>query len=124
MATTISELRDHLSLVFHRFLEARPGMKKIDITINENKITAFDPFNKNHPATQQIPDEKIYLYGEQINVQPYILPHHSKIEKREYDFYATAEGYIKSQGFYLYRENRLLIYGTWWGLHKAQMRIS
>lgn len=25
----------------------------------------------------------------------------------------------KSQGFYLYRENRLLIYGTWWGLHKA-----
>jgi hypothetical protein len=33
--------------------------------------------------------------------------------------YATEEGYVKSQGFYLYRENRIIIYGTWWGLHKA-----
>lgn len=119
MSTVISDLGDHLSLVFHRFLEARPGTSKIGIRINGRDIKPFDPFNKAHPATQQIPDEKINLYGDSIVVQPFILPHHSKIGRNDYDFYATTEGYIKSQGFYLYRENRLLIYGTWWGLHKA-----
>lgn len=119
MSSTISDLGNHLSLVFHRFLEQRPGIHKINITVNGRRIMPFDPFNRNHPATQQIPEEKITLYGETIVVQPFILPHHSKIERNEYDFYATVEGYIKSQGFYLYRENRLLIYGTWWGLHKA-----
>ncbi len=119
MSTVISDLGDHLSLVFHRFLEARPGTSKIGISINERDIKPFDPFNKSHPATQQIPDEKINLYGDSVVVQPFILPHHSKIGRNDYDFYATTEGYIKSQGFYLYRENRLLIYGTWWGLHKA-----
>jgi len=47
------------------------------------------------------------------------LPHHSKVNQQEWEFYATEDGYIKSQGFYLYRANRLIIYGTWWGLHRA-----
>ena len=59
------------------------------------------------------------IYDSVINVQPYILPHHSKVSQKEYELYATEEGYIKSQGFYLYRGNRILIYGTWWGLHKT-----
>lgn len=119
MAVTIAELGNHLALVFHRFLESRPGISKINIYVNQRKVDPFDPFNKSHPATQQIPDEVLHLYGEQVLVQPFILPHHSKISADDYDYYGTAEGYIKSQGFYLYRENRLLIYGTWWGLHKA-----
>ncbi|WP_458783869.1 ATP-binding protein [Vallitalea sediminicola] len=115
----ITELREHIALVFHRFLEARPGMQKLEISINNIVVEPFDPFNRSHPATQQIPDEIIFLHDEQIIIQPYILPHHSKIAQNDYEYYATKEGYIRSQGFYLYRENRLLIYGTWWGLHQA-----
>jgi hypothetical protein len=48
-----------------------------------------------------------------------VLPHHSKVSSQEWERYATEDGYIKSQGFYLYRANRLLIYGTWWGMHRA-----
>lgn len=118
-AKKIIELREHLALVFHRFLESRPGAKKVKIRINNILLKPFDPFNKAHPSTQQIPLEKIKFYDEQIEIQPFILPHHSKISQQEYEYYATNEGYIKSQGFYLYRANRLLIYGTWWGLHKA-----
>lgn len=119
ISNKIIELRKHISLVFHRYLEKKPGYEKLSIMINNIKIEPFDPFNVLHPATQQIPDEKITNYGQKILVQPFILPHHSKITKEDYDYYATAEGYIKSQGFYLYRQNRLLIYGTWWGLHRA-----
>ncbi|KZS47063.1 hypothetical protein AWU65_14575 [Paenibacillus glucanolyticus] len=118
-SSEIDRLRKHLSLVFHRFLEGAIVGRSLTITINNNKLKAFNPFNINHPATQQISGEKIKINDLTINIQPFILPHHSKVSQQEYEQYATEEGYTKSQGFYLYRANRLLIHGTWWGLHRA-----
>lgn len=115
----ITILRKHLSLVFHRFLEGADRFKQIAITVNSNPVKAFNPFNVNHPATQQLAVEKIKIHDSTISIQPFILPHHSKLSQQEYEQYATEDGYTKSQGFYLYRANRLLIYGTWWGLHRA-----
>lgn len=116
----IDKLRKHLSLVFHRYLEGSVKGKKLKIIVNNSELIAFNPFNINHPATQELSIEKIKIYGKMINIQPFILPHHSKVCQQEYERYATEEGYTKSQGFYLYRENRLLIYGTWWGLHRIK----
>jgi hypothetical protein len=118
IAAAIDKLRKHLALVFHRYLEGVDKFKALKILINENPLIPFNPFNSNHPATQQIATEKIKIYGSTYSIQPYILPHHSKLSQQEYELYATEDGYIKSQGFYLYRENRILIYGTWWGMHK------
>jgi hypothetical protein len=115
----IHNLRRHLALVFHRFMETAERFNTLKISVNNNPVQPFNPFNANHPATQQIADEKIKLFGSTIVIQPFILPHHSKLSPHDYEQYATEEGYVKSQGFYLYRANRLLIHGTWWGLHKA-----
>ncbi|MDW0111136.1 ATP-binding protein [Sporosarcina aquimarina] len=115
----LSELRSHLSLVFHNFLEGKvSGRKKINVAVNQVDLEPFNPFNPNNKATQEFQIEKIFHDGSEIIVQPYILPHHSKMSPEEFDLYATEDGYTKSQGFYLYREHRLLIHGTWWGLHK------
>lgn len=114
LSENIIRLRNHLALVFHRFLEK----KKLNIYFNDNKIIAFNPFNIKNSATQELPEEKIKIGENIITIQPYILPHHSKLSKEEYENFATDDGYLKSQGFYLYRANRLLIYGTWFGLHK------
>jgi len=114
----IDQMRKHLALVFHRFLEGA-DQKAIKIKINNNPVLPFNPFNLNHPATQQLHLEKIRIFNSEVSVQPFILPHHSKLSQKEYEYYATEEGYIKSQGFYLYRGNRILIYGTWWNLHKT-----
>ena len=114
----IDSLRDHISLTFHRFLEGGKGNKKIIVEINESVIHPFNPFNSESKVTQELPEEKIKLYGETIKIQPCILPHHSKVSQSDYKKYGTKEGYTKAQGFYLYRANRLLIHGTWLGLHK------
>ncbi|WCM62196.1 ATP-binding protein [Paenibacillus polymyxa] len=119
LSSVITNLRRHLSLVFHQFLEGGPKQKAINIQINNNPLVPFNPFNINHPATQQLTNEKLKIGKSTITVQPYILPHHSKLSQQEYEEYATDEGYTRSQGFYLYRSRRLLIYGTWWGLHRA-----
>jgi hypothetical protein len=113
-------LRDHLSLVFHCFIEGIvPGKRAMKISVNGQSLKPFNPFNPKHIATQQLMPEKIRYKNSDITVQPYILPHHSKLSQQEFDRYATKDGYTKSQGFYLYRAHRLLIHGTWWGMHRT-----
>lgn len=107
----------HLSLVFHRFLESK--FDRLKITFNNGNIEPFNPFNVEHGATQEKPKEVIHIHDSEITITPFVLPHHSKVSQQEWERYATEDGYIKSQGFYLYRAKRLLIYGTWWGMHKA-----
>ena len=107
----------HLSLVFHRFLEDK--FNRLKITFNNSDLKPFNPFNVEHNATQEKPEEVIHIHNSTITITPFILPHHSKVSQQEWDRYSTEDGYIKSQGFYLYRARRLLIYGTWWGMHKA-----
>ena len=118
-SNNIEKLRKHLSLVFHRFLEGSDSFTKLKISINNNLLKPFDPFNANNDATFRKSVEKIKIFDSTIEITPYILPHHSKVSHQEWEEYSTSDGYIKSQGFYLYRANRLLIHGTWWGLHKA-----
>ncbi len=113
----MDKVMKHLSLVFHRFLES--SFNRLKITFNNNEIEPFNPFNLSHSATQEKPEEVINIHDSQITITPFVLPHHSKVSQQEWDRYATEDGYIKSQGFYLYRAKRLLIYGTWWGMHKA-----
>ena len=42
-------------------------------------------------------------------MRAYTLPHYSKLEKNEYEVLGGEEGYVKNQGFYVYRNNRLII---------------
>lgn len=114
----IELLREHLSLVFHRFLEGSLKGQKILLSVNNNQLIPFNPFNEKNNATQVLPEQIIKFSNKKIIVTPYILPHHSKLSNIEFQKFATAEGYTKSQGFYLYRAGRLLIHGTWWGLNK------
>lgn len=120
LSIKISDLSNHLSLVFHRFLEGELRNQKVRIILNNQKIEPHNPFNINHPATLKIPADKLSIYDKAYSVTPFILPHHTRVSSEEWQKYETKEGYIKSQGFYLYREKRLLTYGTWWGLHKAK----
>lgn len=117
LSDELDKLRKHLSLTFHRFLE-RSGQKKLNILVNNLSLAPFNPFNTQNNATQELDEEKLRLDDGIVTIQPFILPHHSKTTQQEFDQFATDDGYTKSQGFYLYRGNRLLIYGTWWGLHK------
>jgi hypothetical protein len=110
-------VKKHLELVFHRYLAGETGkIKKVNILINGDELKPFDPFNKKNDATDWLSSETIEVYGRKIIIQPYILPHHSKMSKKEYDDYEGIGGYLKNQGFYIYRNARLLIHGTWFGI--------
>jgi len=109
----VEYLQKHLELVFHRFLK---GKNHIDIFINGYKLKPFDPFFTSHLATQELSEETVILNGERVKIKPYILPHYTKVSVKDYEYYGGVGGYLKNQGFYVYRNRRLLISGTWFRL--------
>lgn len=114
--TRIDEARAHLELVFHRYLSGEPGLRKLEMRLNNRPLQARDPFHSRHPATIIGPLETIKVGSQSIQIQTYTLPHHRKVTPDEWERLAGREGYLKNQGFYVYRERRLIIYGTWFGL--------
>lgn len=107
----------HLSLVFHRFLSGEvKGYPRISLTINGHPITAFDPFCRKNPATQVLPEEIVRIEGAEVRLQPYVLPHHSRLSASEYDYYQDRSDFISNQGGYVYRNGRLMAWGDWFRL--------
>lgn len=112
----VSEAQDYLSLVFHRFLSGEHGLKRISISVNGRSLEPIDPFNTKHKATQASPAETV-CRG--VTMQAFTLPHRSNYDSaNEYERYGLTGGYLKSQGVYLYRAKRLILYGTWFGIAK------
>ena len=104
-----SAVEEHLCLVFHRYME----QKKIAIYMNGNKLEPWDPFMKQSDGGQLVASES--LDKGQVNVKCYVLPHISKLSVEERKK-AKTEDWYKLQGFYIYRQNRLLLHGDWLGL--------
>lgn len=119
----ISEAEYHLRLVFHRFMEAA---KPLRILLNGRQLRPLDPFARKNPATIFDPEESLSVRGNIVMIQSHTLPHHKQMSKAEWDEIGGPEGHQKSQGFYLYRGNRLIIHGTWFGLcrHSEITKLS
>lgn len=113
----LTAVERHLSLVFHRFLSGDvKGRKRLSIRLNGGPVKAFDPFCLRNEATQILPTETVYVNNVAISMQPYILPHHSRLSQSEYDFYQTRSDFISNQGAYVYRNCRLMAWGDWFRL--------
>jgi hypothetical protein len=119
----LDEARRHLELVFHRFLAGEPGTPRVGILLNELPLKPFDPFHSRHPSTETSSSEVVQVGKHKVYVKAYTLPHHRNVSKADWEHYGGPDGYLKSQGFYLYREKRLIVHGTWFGLAR-QMELT
>lgn len=108
----IETAEDHLALVFHRIISE----DKVNIIINGRPIEPRDPFLENHKSTQRLREQSISIDDKQITLQPYILPHRSKLTKDDMRKVGGSDDLRTNQGFYIYRCKRLIIWGTWFRL--------
>lgn len=111
----MSETIDHLALIFHRFID-----KGLEIYVNNNLIEGRDPFLRKHQATQPLKEIPITTDGHQIRVRPFILPHINKLSNDDIKKVGGREDLKNNQGFYIYRNERLIIYGTWFRLYRKE----
>jgi len=110
----LEHVKKHLAMVFHRFIE----QNKINIYFQEVKIIAWNPFLENKSTTQIFPKEKIQ--NGNVEIEGFVLPHKSKITEEEYRIGEGAKGWNEQQGFYIYRNERLLLAGDWLGLFRKE----
>ena len=107
------DMSEHLTLVFHRFLA-----EKLRIYLNNLKLEPKDPFLLSNPNTQIKREIPVMLDEEKIKLKPFILPHISKLREEDLKKVGGKEKLKNEQGFYVYRNKRLIIWGTWFKLTK------
>jgi len=121
LSERLDQTRRHLALVFHRYLDIR-AEGHISIEINGLALAPVDPFLALHPSTiKQNPEpERITVHRSTVLVQAFTLPHISQLTQEEINKAGGREDLRREQGFYIYRNRRLIVWGTWFHLAKQE----
>lgn len=85
-------------------------------TKNKKKICGWNPFYlQENKDTAVVSEKEISFNGSKIVVNSYILPVYSNLSKVDQD-YMVGKGLIEQEGFYIYRNKRLIQEGGWMDL--------
>ncbi len=107
------QVKRHLALVFHKFIES----KRIKIFFQNDEIEPYNPFLLNLTPKPEMGQKE--SFGN-VEITYFILPHMSEIGKEDYEISGGSLGWFQEQGFYIYRADRLLVAGDWLGLEKKR----
>ena len=114
----VARVEAHLAMTFGRFLPGgrHTGARPLQIRINGAEVKAWDPFLQWHGSTLTRPIERLQVEGQAVTLQPFVLPPKRRLTNEEYQLAAGPHGWLEQQGFYVYRNNRLIVAGDWLGL--------
>ncbi len=115
----IDRVERHLSMTFHRYIESR----NLKLVINGLIVKPWDPFLSGHPAKPwHSPIAHWEVDG--ATVECHVLPHKDSLTNSEFEDAAGPDGWTSQQGFYVYRNERLLLAGSWLGLGRGRSWIK
>ena len=124
----ITRLIFHISMVYQRFLDSADNRERnVEINLNGRIIRAWDPFSLNEPATEMLVEDTVEVDmsdGTQSSflIRAYMLPRRddfSTVQARD-----SAKISNDTQGFYVYRENRLIHYWDWLDMFSKEPHFS
>lgn len=118
-------VNEYLSLIFHRYLN-RPKATRVEMHINNHQLTGLDPFLENHNKTNvrkriQVPIMDNTGVERMVIVQPFVLPFQKDLSAEDKRLSGGIENYRSRQGFYIYRNERLIVWGKWFGRHRDEL---
>ncbi|MBT4131780.1 MAG: ATP-binding protein [Candidatus Marinimicrobia bacterium] len=118
----IDVVERHLSMVFHRFLENRS--RPFSILINGQRLKPWDPFLTGNPSKPWHSPVSPAPTMPGVEVECHVLPHKDMLSVRDFEEAQGPEGWTAQQGFYVYRNKRLLLAGSWLGLGSGRAWIK
>lgn len=115
-----SSLENKLALIYHRYLSG-VGTQRLHIFINELDIKPQDPFLEQHTKTTIKKEIELDIKDNKgieriIKIRPFILPFATELKEKDKQLIGGIENLRSKQGFYIYRNKRLIIWGTWFGM--------
>lgn len=121
LAKLIDSTAFHLSMVFHRFLEGGRGRRRVRITVNGRRLRPWNPFAPEEQRTRRMPPHSFELGTEtmrgRVLMQGYVLPARDQFSSQDsFERMSGPRKWNGQQGFYIYRNQRLIQSGGWCGL--------
>jgi hypothetical protein len=113
----IKEMEMHLQMVFHNYIQDG----KLSLWIMDRKLEPWDPYLLVSTSTKVLGEYKL---RDGIKVVSFVLPHHSQITKDIFDLGSWVKGWNAHQGFYIYRNQRMIIDGEWLGMYKQEEHLK
>ncbi|WP_225221043.1 ATP-binding protein [Bacillus norwichensis] len=107
----VRRIHKYLEMVFHVMLE-----KYLLITINGNALCPWNPFLEGNSRRIEGEEQILRVNKNIIRITPYVLPHPSTFNQVDYKYAGGVKGWRDQQGFYIYRENRMVSFGDWFGM--------
>ncbi len=119
-----NKLKEHCALIFHKFLNHKDKeFRDVNIWVNDDSVTHWNPFYP-EKSEQMLPPEEtkmeIVLEDSSVGiarVRAWILPHSKDMTEEENKQYAKISN--RGQGFYIHREGRVIHYGGYFGIWRA-----
>jgi len=121
MAALAQRTAQHLRMVFHRFITGLPDGQQLVLSVNGEKLEAWDPFAVDEAATVAFPPQLFELEiggttGE-VALRGFVLPPRNKFSSpAEFEELSGPLKWNRQQGLYIYRANRMVQFGGWSGL--------
>jgi hypothetical protein len=110
----MENVKKHLAMVFHRFIESG----HIKIFFQDRPIESWNPYLLNEITTQGFPEET--MQNGKVMIKGFVLPHKSKISPDVFKMAEGPRGWNEQQGFYIYRNQRMLLAGDWLGMFRKE----
>ena len=105
----VSDMKKHIEYVFHRFYN------NIEIYLNDKRIEKRDPFLESSLRSQtgRLTSIKVENCKRAIDVIPHTLPYANTLTQEEKALLGNPKSIYDEQGFYIYRNKRLIYWGNW-----------
>lgn len=117
MIDLAEQVESHLAMTFHRLLG-----DELAIFINGQRVRGWDPFLTGHPGKAMESVEYRLLNAIGVVAQCHVLPHKDLLKPSEFEAAAGPGGWAAQEGFYIYRNRRLLLAGGWLALGERGRR--
>lgn len=121
----VQSLEFHISMVYQRFLDTRDSRaQNVAISLNGHPVKAWDPFCRREENTTILYEDELEIEMPDEEEIPTLIIRAVLIPRRD-EFSTSMAGERARvsndmQGFYVYRENRLIHYGDWMGMFSKE----
>ncbi len=121
LANLAAKTAEHLSMVFHRFLDSENKVPRVAMFVNGERLRPWDPFARSEENSVQLAAEGFELEidgtSREVWFQGYVLPARGSFSSsEEFERLSGPLKWNRQQGLYIYRANRLVQYGGWNGI--------
>ncbi len=114
----------HLAMVFHRFIEGTEGGGRLRLSVNGKRIASWNPYAPDEEHSLTLSEHRFELDSAgskgDVVVRGHVLPTREQFSTPEvFESLSGPKKWNRQQGFYIYRNGRLIQSGGWCGMRAA-----